>query len=99
MNDADVGKFLLEKLLTNYNQSYAPYVCDQWDYSGAIIEAMRERGFSLYVAECDNLVEFEYQVNPDIVRIEQKWAVEGKLSPRTVAYAAAKALGMEVDDE
>ena len=98
-SDRDVGEFLLRELLTTepyFHRSPFTWDCvvSEWEWSGQIIERMRRRGYVLYVAECDKYLSFEKPIG-DIVKHGDEWSVEGILEPRTIALAAAKALGME----
>lgn len=96
-SDRDVGEFLLRELLAEPEPGYALSVMELWAWSGQIIERMRKRGFYFGGGESHQWAGWDFQKFVDGSPSPQKRGETTfeKLSPRTIALAAAKALGME----
>lgn len=96
MTDSEIGKFLLQELWGDTLLAKADGdLCDDWWWSGRIIAAMRSKGYLLLIDErYEKFVSFTRESLNNVAC----GICDGDMSPRTVALAAARALGMkEVD--
>lgn len=94
-SDREVGEFLEEHLQFSWIPNSYAALCEDWLWTGRIIEAMRERGFGLHGSDATQTMEPYWAFH---ARRHGECEVNDPLSPRTVALAAARALGMEVSE-
>lgn len=97
-SDREVGEFLEEHLQFSWIPNSYAALCEDWLWTGRIIEAMRERGYHISAHDAATCVMFEQYIEEGWFS-SSDWEVREVISPRTVALAAAKALGMEVSDD